>query len=126
VIGTSCRRKSDPRLYILDTLCLPSSTTSSAQVLFAASVFTPSFAQWHHHLGHLCGSRPSTLIKSGCLGHTSVEPSFHCKGCKLGKQIQLPYFSSDSHSTKPFDLIHSNVWGLLLLFQKVVINTLFS
>jgi hypothetical protein len=59
-------------------------------VLSAASVHVASFAQWHHRLGHLCGSRLSTLIKSGCLGHTSSESSFHCKGCHLGKQIQLP------------------------------------
>jgi transposase InsO family protein len=59
----------------------------------------------------LCGSRLSNLIKSGCLGHTSVQSDFHCKGCHLGKQIQLPYFTSDSHSVKPFDLIHSDVWG---------------
>jgi hypothetical protein len=111
VIGTGRHRKSAPRLYILDTLHLPSSTTSPAPVLSTASVFTPSFAQWHHRLGHLCGSRLSTLIKSGCLGHTSVKSSFPCKGCKLGKQIKLPYFSSDSHSTEPFDLIHSDVWG---------------
>jgi hypothetical protein len=110
VIGTGRRRKSSPRLYILDTLCLPSHHASTARVL-AASGPTLSFAQWHHRLGHLCGSRLSTLIKSGCLGPTHVESSFHCKGCHLGKQVQLSYFTSDSHSAKPFDLIHSDVWG---------------
>jgi hypothetical protein len=110
VIGTGRRRKSSPRIYILDTLRLPSYHTSPPHVL-AASGSTTTFAQWHHRLGHLCGSRLSTLIKSGCLGPTHAESSFHCKGCHLGKQIQLPYFTSDSHSAKPFDLIHSDVWG---------------
>jgi hypothetical protein len=110
VIGTGRRRKSSPRLYILNTLRLPSYHTSTPHVL-AASGPTTSFAQWHPRLGHLCGSRLSTLIKSGCLGPTHVESSFHCKCCHLGKQIQLPYFTSESHSAKPFDLIHSDVWG---------------
>jgi hypothetical protein len=122
VIGTGRRRKSAPRLYLLDTLCLPSSATSLPHLLSVASVSAISFAQWHHRLGHLCGSCLSTLIKSGCFGHTSVESSFHCKGCKLGKQIQLPYFSSDSYSAKPFDLFTPMFGALLRLFQKVVIN----
>jgi hypothetical protein len=111
VIGTGRRRRAAPRLYILDSLRLPSLATSPAHVLSATLAFVASFAQWHHRLGHLCGSRLSTLIKSGCLGHTSVESDFHYKGCHLGKQIQLPYFTSDSHSVKPFDLVHSDVWG---------------
>ena len=111
VIGTGRRRRAAPRLYILDSLRLPSLATSPAHVLSATLASVASFAQWHHRLGHLCGSRLSTLIKSGCLGHTSVESDFHCKGCHLGKQIQLPYFTSDSHSVEPFDLVHSDIWG---------------
>jgi hypothetical protein len=72
VIGTGRRRESAHRLYILDTLCLPLSTTSPTHMLSVALVFAPSFAQWHHRLGHLCGSHISTLIKLGCLGHTSL------------------------------------------------------
>ena len=74
-------------------------------------------------LGHLCGSRLSSMINKGCLGHASIESSFHCKGCKLGKQIQLPYSSGVSHSARPFDLIHLDVWGVLhLLLQRVATN----
>jgi hypothetical protein len=123
VIGTGHRRRGSPSLYILDNLRLPS---SAACVSTIASSSTSSFATWHHRLGHLCGSLLSTLIYQGYLGHTSVKSNFHCKGCKLGKQIQLPYPSSVSHAARPFDLIHSEVRALLLLLLKVAINIILS
>jgi len=118
VIRTGHRCKGAPSLYIIDNLRLPSSTISPARVSSAALVSASSFAQWHHRLGHLCGSRLSTLIQSGCLGHKSIESGFHCKGYKLGKQIQLPYSSSVSHSARPFDLVHSGVWCLSPFVSK--------
>ena len=118
VIGTGHRRRGSFHLYILDTLSLPSSAGSTARVSSVASSAS-SFAKWHHRLGHLCGSRLSTLINSGCLGQTSIESSFQCKGCTLGKQIQLTYSSSTSHSARRFDLIHSDVWGPTPFATKV-------
>jgi hypothetical protein len=105
VLGTGHRRRGSPGLYVLDTLRL---TQHPPRASSAAKSSTSSFAEWHHRLGHLCGSRLSTLINTGRLGHKSQES---CKGCKLGKQIQLPYSTSVSHSARPFDLIHSDVWG---------------
>jgi hypothetical protein len=96
VLGTGHRRKGSPSLYVLDTLHLPpssarvSSAACPSTSSSAACSSTSSFAKWHHRLGHLCGSRLSTLVNKGCLDHTSIESSFHGKGCKLGKQIQLP------------------------------------
>jgi len=116
VLGTGHRRRGSHSLYVLDTLRLPHSTAHVSPAAAAASSSstspsTSSFAKWHHRLGHLCGSRLSTLINKGCLGPTSIESSFQCKGCKLGKQLQLPYSTSTSHSARPFDIIHSDVWG---------------
>jgi hypothetical protein len=42
------------------------------------------------------------------LGQESLD---HCQGCRLGKQVQLPYPSSETVSQCPFDLVHLDVWG---------------
>ena len=62
-------------------------------------------------LGHLCGSRLFSLVQQGVFGRVPVDSGFHCKGCKLGKQIQLAYPSSTTRPSHPFDLVHSDVWG---------------
>jgi hypothetical protein len=48
----------------------PSDATAFAAT---TSVF---FAQWHHRLGHMCGSRLSSLVRSGVLGKVSGDTSF--------------------------------------------------
>jgi len=62
-----------------------------APLLVSAASTTPTSAQWHRHLGHLSGSSISTLVGSGVLGPISGDAALHCTGCKLGKQLQLPF-----------------------------------
>jgi hypothetical protein len=56
--------------------------------------------------------RLSILLRRGLLGSVSGRESLdHCQGYQLGKQVQLSYPSSESVSQRPFDLVHSDVWG---------------
>jgi hypothetical protein len=59
----------------------------------------------------MCGSNLPSLVTSGVLGKVSDDTSLPCMGCRPGKQIQLLYSASETVSARPFDLIHSDVWG---------------
>jgi len=66
---------------------------------------------WHQRLGH-----PSTSIFQYLLRHHnlpllgSVSPSSVCESCQLGKAKQLPFSAATKGSTKPLEVIHSDVW----------------
>jgi hypothetical protein len=87
-----------PGHWELDWLCVPSAATSPASSPAVVASITGSFQQWHHRLGHLCGSRLSSLVHHGLLGSVSGDVSLNCQGCRLIKQIQLPYPTSASVS----------------------------
>lgn len=72
------------RVYVMDTLHLP----SSAGHTHRCHAVVLSHHIWHHHLGHLCPTRMSSLVRLDFLG--AVSPSFDvvCLGCKLGKLLQ--------------------------------------
>jgi hypothetical protein len=90
LVGTGPRRRDSHCLWELDWLCLPPAAPASlASPAVAAS--SMSFYQWHHRLGHLCGSRLSALLHRGLLGSVSGRESLdHCQGCRLGKRFSFP------------------------------------
>jgi hypothetical protein len=59
----------------------------------------------------MCESHLPSLVTSGVFRKVSGNTSLPCKGCRLDKPIQLPYYASQIVYTRPFDLIHSDVRG---------------
>lgn len=104
-IGTGRR---SGRLYYVKQLHLPTSLPLATST-FRAS---PSeFYLWHSRLGHLSFMRLKHLIRTGVLGHVTIEHFLDCIGCKISKHTALPFNVSSSATAAPFDLIHSDIWG---------------
>lgn len=77
---------------------------------------TVSFQTWHKRLGHPNSNVLHDLMKSGVLGNKN-SPSlsavqFDCSSCKLGKSKTLPFPVHQSNVNQPFDMIHSDLWGI--------------
>ena len=75
----------------------------SSQVVFTAVTITTSSPD-------LCHARLQLLASQGHLGSVQFQ-NFDYISCHFGKQTKLPFNKSDSFSSVPFDLIHSDIWG---------------
>ena len=79
-----------------------STSTSSAFSAISSSI-------WHSRLGHPGNAILNSLYSSRLI-QCNKNSHFFCHSCPLGKHIQLPFVNSMSMSTKPFDIIHSDLW----------------
>jgi len=73
--------------------------------------YDPSSQIWlqHRRLGH---PQFSTLKFLFPVLYTKVSAeSFHCDVCQFAKHHQTTFLPNGNKSSKPFDLIHSDVWG---------------
>ncbi|CAL9017645.1 unnamed protein product [Prunus brigantina] len=64
---------------------------------------------WHRRLGHPSFGYLKRLFPS--LFRSCDESSFKCETCILAKSHRTVFPLSDSKAAKPFDLVHSDVWG---------------
>ena len=94
------------RMFDVHDLKIPS------QVVFAvATTATSSLDLWHAHLGHPSLSCLQLLASQGHLSSVQFQ-NFDCTSYHFGKQTKFPFNKSNSFSSTPFDLIHSDIWGL--------------
>ena len=78
---------------------------------------TSSLQLWHARLGHLSLAKLQSLASSGVLENCSSSDTLSYLSCKLGKHHALPFEANELNSTSPFDFIHSDVWGCIVLIH---------
>ena len=71
---------------------------------------------WHRRLGDLNSHVLQVLFKFGLLENKNLTSSKNdivdCASCKLGKSETLPFPLHKTSTTKPFELVHTDVWGI--------------
>ena len=79
---------------------------------FACNVVGSGNKMWHKRLGHPNSDVLRTLFNYGLLGNkacSSIDLSFDCTSCKLGKSIVLPFPHHASRASQCFQVIHREV-----------------
>ena len=82
---------------------------------FACNVVGSGNKMWHRRLGLPYSNVLCTLFNFELLGNkacSSIDLSFDCTSCKLGKSKVLPFPRHASRASQCFELIHSDVWGI--------------
>ncbi|KAL8137470.1 hypothetical protein V2J09_003471, partial [Rumex salicifolius] len=60
---------------------------------------------WHRRLGHP-ENNVLNKIKSSSVCRSHKNSTELCQACQLGNHVRLPFFSSNSKSVVPFEIIH--------------------
>jgi len=93
------RCNSDGDLYTI-TAAVP----TTAHALLAAST-----SLWHQRLGHPSPAIVASLRQNKHITCTKTDRSL-CHACQLGKHTRLPFSTSTSRTSSPFELVHCDVW----------------
>ncbi|XP_021744871.1 uncharacterized protein LOC110710840 [Chenopodium quinoa] len=80
-----------------------SKTSPSTFIALASSIC-------HDRLGHPGSSILKTLSNNKHIECTHSSSSSVCRSCVLGKHVKLPFLSSNSITSMPFDIVHSDLW----------------
>jgi hypothetical protein len=88
------------------------SKTVYASAIDKPNTFTiPNNALWHFRLGHLSQTRMNLLITQ--FPFIVVDQKGICDVCHFARHNKLSYAHSFNKASKPFELIHFDIWGPL-------------
>ena len=77
----------------------------------ALSTTTSSSTLWHRRLGHLSSQALSHLASAFSFPCNKNAADDHlCHACQLGKHVRLPFDTSSTQTSRPFQLIHCDLW----------------
>ena len=82
---------------------------SAGNVTSSSNIYTQQAKLWHLRLGHLPFSKLSHVLP-----FFKNKPKYIdtiCQICPASKQCRLSFPTSEIKSTKPFHLLHIDVWG---------------
>ena len=88
----------------------PFHSTHGATISSSSHSAFLSSSIWHSRLGHPENDILHFLYSSNSI-QCNKTSSFVCHSCPLGKHVRLSFVNSQFVSTKPFDIIHSDVWS---------------
>ena len=70
-----------------------------------------SVDMWHRRLGHPNKTTLSSLLQEFSIpSSSSPHDSSFCTACQCGKHVRLPFGTSTTTSTFPFELLHCDLW----------------
>jgi hypothetical protein len=106
------------RMHLSGSLT-PSSNAMAALATVPHTLTAIAPTTWHRHLGHPGTDALSSLSRSSFIQCTSNRHDF-CHACQLGKHTRLRFCSSSHRAEHTFDLMHLDLWRLLLLVCRVL------
>lgn len=96
---------------------IPGSISSSSSPVALSAQVSPTL--WHRRLGHANSSILRTLSSQQNISLSKTVESVPCLclACQIGKHSRLSFTSSISHTSSPFELMHSDLWFFPVLSE---------
>ncbi|KAM1349257.1 hypothetical protein ACFX2F_003353 [Malus domestica] len=89
---------------------LNSALVNASHLAFAASA-NASRDFLNQRLGHPSPKIINKLTSESCISVSGNNHPTFCNGCALSKSSKLPFVSVLSRTSKPLELLHTDVWG---------------
>ena len=98
-------------MYELPTPCQFSSSAASNKSPFVLLSVKTTADVWHRRLGHPSSRILNFMLRSFSLAYDHSNQKLDCNSCLSNKSHKLPFYNSSLSSSKPLELLYTDVWG---------------